>query len=116
MKEVSDELAAGGDGGGVDPVFPVEPSTDVWWVVEGLSHGIEGAKDAGLKGDGVELEVVAEAEVVVDGALDEVSSVCGMVEEAALKEGVYEVGDAEVVCGPVLAECMDVGLGDGVWW
>ena len=54
------------------------------------------------------MEILAEAEVELDGTFDEVAAVGGVVKEAALKDGLDEETEVKVTGGPEVAKGTDV--------
>jgi hypothetical protein len=65
------------------------------------------------RGD-VETEVLQEAEVVVDGALDEVGAEVGVVENGAAEKAEAEFAQGETLFAPGLAERGEKGVGEGL--
>jgi hypothetical protein len=79
-------LAARTDCGGVDPVFSVEPAADVGWVIKSLPHARHASEHAGLKGRDIYAEVLAKADMKMNGAFDHIATIGRMEKEAAFKK------------------------------
>ena len=77
-----------------------------------MPHGAHGMKGASGEGGYVDLKILTEAEVEMDGAFNEVTSVVGMEKESALKDGVDQEGEIEIPIRPKVTKRFDIV---GVW-